>query len=403
MTRGFRALANDWEALGDADPLYGVLSDPSKAGGGWDAAEFFASGRTHVSKLLRSLDDARVRFVPGTCLDFGCGVGRLTVPLAEHFQRTVGVDVASSMIERARQLAPQGARVEFVVNRTPDLRKFATDTFDVVHSCLVLQHVPPENGRRYIAEFFRISKPDGLVVFQLPARQWTDADLAAAQPLPDSAFVAAIEMVDPPATLEASQITVVIARVANRGDTTWRHDIPGGRHVCLGNHWLHEDGARAVDDDARARLPRPVAPGETVELEIGVQAPDVPGRYLLELDLVQEHVAWFATKGSPTARAAIVVAGAGDAPDQVSSGAHSGRVVVRTFPRASLLGRLRRRLRGGTPRFEMHVVPRTEVEKTIRHSGGVLVRALDDNAAGAAWQSFTYICRKLDRRAHPNG
>ena len=70
----FRALARNWEALGDSDPLFGVLSDPTKHGGKWDVEEFVSSGRAHVAKLLRSLEDARASFQPGACLDFGCGV-----------------------------------------------------------------------------------------------------------------------------------------------------------------------------------------------------------------------------------------------------------------------------------------------------------------------------------------
>src|SRR5262245_58806375 len=162
----FRTLARNWEALGDSDPLFGVLSDPTRHGGKWDVEEFFRSGRAHVAHLLRSLENARATFEHGTCLDFGCGVGRLTIPLSESFAKTIGVDVASSMIDAARQFRRPGDRCEFRVNRDPDLRQFPSATFDLVHSCLVLQHIPPDVSVRYVAEFFRVSKPGGLVVFQ---------------------------------------------------------------------------------------------------------------------------------------------------------------------------------------------------------------------------------------------
>jgi hypothetical protein len=53
-----------------------------------------------------------------------------------------------------------------------------------------------------------------------------------------------------------------------------------------------------------------------------------------------------------------------------------------------------RPLRGGTPSFEMHVVPRPEVEDVIRASGGELLHAIDDGAAGYRWLSYTYVARK---------
>ena len=192
----FRALARNWEAFGDDDPLFGVLSDPTKRGGRWDPDEFFASGVAHVQLLLRRLADARASFEAGSCLDFGCGVGRLTVPLSASFQRTVGVDIARPMVRAAVAHRPAGARCEFIVNRDPHLGRFADGMFDVVHSCLVLQHIPPEYRSSRIAEFFRVAKRGGLVVFQLPALVRTQAELSATYALPDSAFSAQLVLIE---------------------------------------------------------------------------------------------------------------------------------------------------------------------------------------------------------------
>jgi SAM-dependent methyltransferase len=399
--RKFRSLARNWETLGEIDPLFGVLSDPTKHGGKWEHDEFFASGRAHVAKLMRTLSDARASFEPGACLDFGCGVGRLTVPLSESFQRTVGVDVAAPMVDAARRLQPAGARCEFVLNRDPDLRRFASGTFDVVHSCLVLQHIPPDISPGYIAEFFRVSRPGGLVVFQLPAETRTAEQISASHALPDTAYAAGLSLSDVPETLAPGACAPVLVAITNRSDVTWRHDIPAGRHICVGNHWLRDDGSRVVDDDARGFLPKPVAPGETVHVRLRVQAPSTPGRYLLEVDLVQEHICWFAQRGSPTATAVLTVTSASTPSPAVEVASVADAVVANEpatlrppAPRVPLLRRLMRRLRGGTPTFEMHVVSRALVEQTIRGSGGELLRAVDDNAAGPGWLSYTYICRR---------
>ena len=107
----------------------------------------------------------------------------------------------------------------------------------MVHSCLVLQHIPPEIAGQYIAEFFRVAAPGGLIVFQIPRSYRTGSEITAAHALPDSACVADLAIVDPPDTLEAGRCTVLTVRVTNLGDATWRHDIPAGRHICVGNHW----------------------------------------------------------------------------------------------------------------------------------------------------------------------
>jgi SAM-dependent methyltransferase len=393
--RRFRSLARSWEGLGRTDPLFGILSDPAKWGGKWDADEFFASGRAHVEKLLRSLHEIGASFRNDTCLDFGCGVGRLTVPLSGSFNRTIGVDVARSMIEQARRYHAASGQCEFLVNRDLDLRQFPDAMFDFVHSCLVLQHIPPDITIRYIEEFFRVCKPDGLVVFQLPSETRPESVISAKHALPDSAYVAAITVKDPPASLESSAFTTLGIMVTNASPVEWRHDIPAGRHLCVANHWRRPDGTMAIFDDARARLPRAIKPGESFEVPLKVQAPGEPGEYLLEVDLVQEFVCWFAEKGSSTGRAAVTVSSHGAAdPDAAAT---VGATLEHPTPNRrpfSIVDRILRPFRSGTPRFEMHTVPRPQVEETIRRAGGHLIQAIDDNAAGPGWLSYSYVCRR---------
>ena len=40
---------------------------------------------------------------------------------------------------------------------------------------------------------------------------------------------------------------------------------------------------------------------------LAITAPKEPGNYILEVDLVQEQVAWFRDKGSPTAQTKVTV------------------------------------------------------------------------------------------------
>jgi SAM-dependent methyltransferase len=393
--QALRHLARDWEAFGKTDPLFGILSDPTKYGGKWDVAEFFASGRAHVRKLFDTLASRNIRFDRGACLDFGCGVGRLTVALAEPFERTVGVDVAPSMIQRAREFHGAGSKCQFVVNRSADLGQFAASTFDFVHSCLVLQHIPPEISLGYVSEFFRVAKDDGLVVFQLPAETRTEAEITSMHALPDAGYAAQLMVLEPPMSLGAAEARSLPVRVTNVSLAAWPHDIPAGRHICIANHWRHDDGSEAVADDGRARLPRTVAPGDSIEVALTITAPGEAGHYLLEIDLVQEKICWFAQKGSPTLRLPVVVTssspGFGKPPsaglDVAASPAAS---------RASRLGLVRRWLRPERrPSFSMYTVARPEVEAVIRASGGELIEAIDDNAAGSGWRSYTYVCRRL--------
>lgn len=385
--RDFRAQARNWEAFAQADPMFGVLSDPAKVGGRWGTAEFFATGTAHIDNLFRILGELGVPVPSGRCLDFGCGPGRLTVALSRAFEQTVGVDVSRSMIDAARQHLPSGARCEFVHNQSPDLSRFANGSFDVVHTCLVLQHIPTDVTRRYIAEFFRVTRPGGLVLFQLPAVRLTEEDVTARHALPDRAFKVSLSVTRAPAVMAAYSRFPIDVEVTNHSDVALRADIVPTRRVCVANHWLHADGSTERHDDGRAPLPMTIEPGATVPVSLEVSAPATPGPFLLEVDLVQEAVAWFAQKGSATGRIGVTVT-AVDVPPPPPEPPPAA-------PPLTLRQRLRKWLGRGAPTFEMHVIAREAVEQLVRESGGAVLHAVDDNAAGERWVSYTYVCRRL--------
>lgn len=89
---------------------------------------------------------------------------------------------------------------------------------------------------------------------------------------------------------------------------SWRqlssdHDAPD--HVSY--HWLDRHGAVLEQDGLRSRLPRVVAPGDTVTVALRIRVPERPGRYVLALDLVQEGAAWYSAAGCPCLRVAFTV------------------------------------------------------------------------------------------------
>jgi SAM-dependent methyltransferase len=145
----------------------GVLSVPGLRRGGWDEQAFFATGDAEIEHVL-SLAAGLRPLGRTAALDFGCGVGRLTRALGRRFSRAVGVDISEVMVARASHLNRQVPACEFRLNLTPDLAQLETDSFDFVYSNLVLQHLPSAADiERYMAEFVRVAKPAGLVVFGL--------------------------------------------------------------------------------------------------------------------------------------------------------------------------------------------------------------------------------------------
>jgi len=156
-----------WNVLGEHDPFWAILSQPETRGGRWDVETFFASGAAEVQVLQHYFELFKRPINRHKALDFGCGVGRVTRALSPLFDQVIGVDIAGSMIDKAKALNAEMSNVGFIENSQADLRIINDSSIDLVYSNITLQHMPPQFAKCYIAEFLRILAPGGLAVFQL--------------------------------------------------------------------------------------------------------------------------------------------------------------------------------------------------------------------------------------------
>ena len=158
--------ARDWDDLALVDPFWAVLAADDKRGGGWEATEFFATGEADIEEMLATAAQLGRPTRHERALDFGCGVGRLTRALARRFDEAVGIDVSERMLEHARRLNADTANVTFASSDEPP-----PEPFDLVVANLVLQHLPSKAlARAYIGRLIKATRPDGLLVFQLPTK-----------------------------------------------------------------------------------------------------------------------------------------------------------------------------------------------------------------------------------------
>jgi SAM-dependent methyltransferase len=121
---------------------------------------------------------------------------------------------------------------------------------------------------------------------------------------------AAISVVGAAAPLRgrASQQLGFRVRILNRGDTLWLHELDEcGGYVCLGGHLLSAERDYLARGYMRALLPRSVAPGEQVEMDVPVHLPERRGRYILQLDMVDEWIVWFEQEGSKSTEVVLEV------------------------------------------------------------------------------------------------
>jgi len=134
------------------------------------------------------------------------------------------------------------------------------------------------------------------------------------EPYPDSRSIAylaaALTLDEGPVRARPGEVLRFRVRAENTGLSRWlREGEPGTDRgaVHMAAHLLGGDEEPLSWYHAGAFLPGDVAPGESVHIDIALRAPEEPGSYLLEFDMVSEHLAWFEDLGSKVLRRELVV------------------------------------------------------------------------------------------------
>src|SRR5262249_19361170 len=105
-----------------------------------------------------------------TCLEIGCGVGRILLRLVERISpsKVIGVDISENMIRYARQSLGDDPKIELHVNSGADLQMVESASVDFVYSNDVFIHIADSDVvRAYLAEIYRVLKIGGLFRFNV--------------------------------------------------------------------------------------------------------------------------------------------------------------------------------------------------------------------------------------------
>jgi SAM-dependent methyltransferase len=171
-----------WEYYGKTDPYFGVLTHDSFRSRKLteDAKSvFFDSGKRYVDFVLSTVrDHLDASFQPTNGLDFGCGVGRLTIPLAAFCGSMVGVDVSDSMLaEATKNCLEQGVSNTTFVKSDDELSK-VSGPLDFVHSFIVFQHIPRRRGEAILKRLIDLLRDDGIGALHFTCSWSSKAPLA---------------------------------------------------------------------------------------------------------------------------------------------------------------------------------------------------------------------------------
>lgn len=150
-----------WESFAQDAPYWYV--DMAHDG---DMDRFWREGRRTARHLLEHAQPhlRQTRRV----VEIGCGVGRLLVPMARHFDEVVGVDIAPTMRRLARTHAEERDLPVRVVEPSADWDDASTD---LVFSHITFRHI---NRWSVIDSYIRRTQgtltPEGVAVFGFDTR-----------------------------------------------------------------------------------------------------------------------------------------------------------------------------------------------------------------------------------------
>ena len=167
------------------EPYFTVLTDPKflRANLTVDVRrEVVAGGETLVDFMWRTIQlRLSPDFAPTAILEYGCGAGRLAIPLARRAARRAGTVTAADRSPAMLRAARVEADLHGVANITfcdPDALFAEAKRFDFVVCYLVLQRLSPRDGLALIRALLERIVPGGIGVFQFPYRTETSTLVA---------------------------------------------------------------------------------------------------------------------------------------------------------------------------------------------------------------------------------
>lgn len=131
-----------------------------------DTERFWQGGAEDLDHLLDATGMRIQSF--DVVADIGCGLGRLTRPLADRAARVYALDISEEMLKRAQELNAHLGNVTWMQGSGTDLRSVPDDCLDACVSHVVFQHIPdPEITLAYVRDMGRALKPGGWSTFQV--------------------------------------------------------------------------------------------------------------------------------------------------------------------------------------------------------------------------------------------
>ena len=168
----FERISNQWEHMGATEPYWSIVTQPQNLLSEFDqhSQQFYASGNSACQTFLATLRRSGINPAQlESCLEVGCGVGRVTSYLAVAFSKVIAADISGNHLELAKiHLAEKGVQnVELQywqnVNQMRQLPQV-----DAIMSVITLQHNPPPIIAWMLSTLLLHLRSGGVAYLQIP-------------------------------------------------------------------------------------------------------------------------------------------------------------------------------------------------------------------------------------------
>jgi SAM-dependent methyltransferase len=168
----FKHIQDTWQTFGETEPHWSVITAEQFLQENIKNNEdlFFGTGEQDLLRILHTLERNGIDYSGfQSCLEYGCGIGRVTLWLAGKFTTVHGYDISGAHLQYAEKyLGGKGiTNVSFHhVKTIADI--FGLPPVDLIYSVIVLQHNPPPLIGLIVREFIKALNPGGVALFQVP-------------------------------------------------------------------------------------------------------------------------------------------------------------------------------------------------------------------------------------------
>jgi SAM-dependent methyltransferase len=170
----FKHIQDSWQHLGKTEPYWSVLTSEKFLQANIQnvdtVADFYETGKNDVSRILKTLERNQIDYTLfKSCLEYGCGLGRVTRWLAEIFDVVYGYDISQEHLQIAKKYVDSKNLQNIFLHHLKEISNIEDlPKVDFIYSVIVLQHNPPPIIQFIIRQFIKALNPNGVALFQVP-------------------------------------------------------------------------------------------------------------------------------------------------------------------------------------------------------------------------------------------